>query len=130
MSKKNLAHLALTGLLGLGMVACGDQAAPPAAKKTEAKPAAAKAKKAPAKIEKNAVKTIANTMAKADAAKYTEVHDCAGKNICKGLGGCKVDDAKLEKLAKAVGKPLAEAGSAHDCKGKNFSAEGFGEEKE
>ena len=39
---------------------------------------------------------------KAADAKYSEVHDCAGLNVCKGLGGCKVTEEKLAKLAKKL----------------------------
>jgi len=44
---------------------------------------------------------------------------CAGHNGCKGLGGCKVSEAKLKKLAKKAGVPMAKAGKAHDCAGLN-----------
>ncbi|MDJ0838014.1 MAG: hypothetical protein QNK37_15980 [Acidobacteriota bacterium] len=50
---------------------------------------------------------------------YSETHTCAGQNICKGLGGCAVDAAKLKKLAKKAGIPLEKAGEPHDCAGKN-----------
>ena len=53
----------------------------------------------------------------ADATKLA--HDCAGKNGCKGLGGCKVTDEKLTTLAKAAGTADDKKGSAHDCSGKN-----------
>jgi len=59
------------------------------------------------------------------SATYTEIHDCAGKNTCKGLGGCKVDAAKLATLATAAGVDAAAAGEAHDCGGKN-SCKGLG----
>jgi hypothetical protein len=57
--------------------------------------------------------------------KYKNVHDCAGQNTCKGLGGCKVSDEKISKLAKAAGVPRETAGSAHDCAGLN-SCKGLG----
>jgi len=56
---------------------------------------------------------------------HSEVHDCAGKNVCKGMGGCKVSSEQLEKMAKAMGVDKAAAGEAHDCKGLN-SCKGLG----
>ena len=50
---------------------------------------------------------------------YGTDHGCAGLNSCKGLGGCKVSDAKLAELAEKAGTPMDEAGSAHSCKGQN-----------
>ncbi len=50
---------------------------------------------------------------------YMDIHDCAGKNSCKGLGGCKVSGEQLEKLAMNAGTPMEMAGSAHECKGMN-----------
>lgn len=50
---------------------------------------------------------------------YKEVHDCAGLNVCRGLGGCKVTEAKLEKLAKKRGIDPDRAGEAHACAGLN-----------
>lgn len=50
---------------------------------------------------------------------YKDIHECAGMNSCKGLGGCKVTAEKLEKLAKARGIDAKDAGTAHDCKGLN-----------
>jgi hypothetical protein len=46
---------------------------------------------------------------------YTEIHGCAGHNVCKGLGGCKVTEAKLAKLAKKRGISVEEAGEPHAC---------------
>jgi hypothetical protein len=54
-----------------------------------------------------------------DMQKYSEIHDCAGMNACKGLGGCHVDAAKLAKLAEKAGTPMDKAGDAHDCAGLN-----------
>ena len=50
---------------------------------------------------------------------YKEVHDCAGLNVCKGLGGCKVTAEKQAKLAKKRGVDVSVAGSPHDCAGLN-----------
>ena len=50
---------------------------------------------------------------------YNETHECAGLNICKGLGGCKVTAEKLAQLASARGIDISEAGSPHDCAGLN-----------
>jgi hypothetical protein len=47
------------------------------------------------------------------------VHKCAGLNDCKGLGGCKVNSAKLKKLAKKRGISVEKAGEAHKCAGLN-----------
>ena len=117
--KSEIKKLALNGLIGgalaIGGVGCdkteeGKKADPPATEtqKPGAKKEADKPDKPPAKKE-----------APKEAAKYTEIHNCAGKNICKGLGGCKVDAAKLKELAAKVGKPLSEAGQPHACKGQN-----------
>ena len=46
-------------------------------------------------------------------------HKCAGKNECKGLGGCGVSEAKLKKLAKKAGVSADKAGKAHKCSGMN-----------
>ena len=51
--------------------------------------------------------------------KYKELHDCAGENVCKGLGGCHVSQEKLEELAKARGIDIKDAGQPHDCSGLN-----------
>jgi len=51
--------------------------------------------------------------------KYSEIHSCAGLNICKGLGGCAVSAAKLEKLAEQAGVPMEKAGKPHSCAGLN-----------
>ncbi|MBA3547000.1 MAG: hypothetical protein H0X45_00135 [Planctomycetes bacterium] len=99
MDKNRIAHLALAGMLsgtlaGLGAAAEGDGAKPGGSSRGG-----------------DAVDTDRNT--------FKEVHDCAGLNVCKGLGGCKVTDEKLDKLAKAVAVPREKAGSAHDCAGLN-----------
>jgi hypothetical protein len=57
--------------------------------------------------------------------KYKDVHECAGLNTCKGLGGCKVTTETLAKLSKAAGVSSDKAGSAHDCAGMN-SCKGLG----
>ena len=113
MSNHNLAQLALAGLLGMGALGCGDSNQATTAKEAStdaatpaAKPAAKKeAAKKTAEAGQDAAKAPAKVAAKATTrAKYTEVHDCAGKNVCKGLGGCHVDAAKLQKLkAKLAG---------------------------
>ena len=54
-----------------------------------------------------------------DMQKYSEIHDCAGHNTCKGLGGCHVDATKLEKLAQKAGIPQDKAGEPNDCAGMN-----------
>ena len=51
--------------------------------------------------------------------KFFEVHACAGLNVCKGLGGCKVTEKKLTKLAKKMGVPADKAGAVHGCAGLN-----------
>lgn len=57
--------------------------------------------------------------APAKADEFSEVHGCAGMNVCKGLGGCKVTEEKLAKLAEKAGLELEKAGAAHDCAGLN-----------
>ena len=59
------------------------------------------------------------TEATDSAAKYMDIHDCKGKNTCKGLGGCHMSQADLEKFAKAAGVPMDKAGAAHECAGHN-----------
>jgi hypothetical protein len=46
-------------------------------------------------------------------AKPNPKHSCAGKNACKGTGGCATDGSKKNKAAEAG---VAEK---HSCKGKN-----------
>ena len=96
-------RMALTGLMGtaagLLMVGCDDKSAT----STEMSPAAAPA---------------ATTQAVSHE-KYMDIHDCAGLNTCKGLGGCHVDATKLKKLAEKAGVPMDKAGQAHDCAGLN-----------
>ena len=58
-------------------------------------------------------------------AKYKDVHDCGGKNSCKGLGGCKITAEKLAECAKAAGVADDKCGKAHDCGGHN-SCKGLG----
>lgn len=57
--------------------------------------------------------------AKKEETKYKEVHGCKGQNVCKGLGGCAITDAKLKTLAEKAGVPVEKAGKAHGCHGKN-----------
>ena len=52
-------------------------------------------------------------------AKYSETHSCAGKNICKGMGGCGVTSKKLKKLSTAAGIEVDKAGKPHKCAGLN-----------
>jgi hypothetical protein len=67
------------------------------------------------------IEEAAATAAAAAPAKieHKDVHGCSGANSCKGLGGCKVSDEKLAKLAEKRGIPLEEAGEAHACAGLN-----------
>ncbi len=101
-TKPSYARLALTGLMGtaagLLMSGCSEQGD-------------SSANTSPAE-------TVPTTQA-VDMQKYSEIHDCAGHNSCKGLGGCHVDAAKLKKLAQKAGIPLEEAGQPHDCAGLN-----------
>jgi hypothetical protein len=100
----DFAKLALTGLIsGLSLTACDN--------KTTTTPAPEVAQ--PVAPEAPAAE------APAAEAQYTDVHDCAGKNSCKGLGGCKVSAEKLASLAAAVGVDAAAAGEPHACKGLN-----------
>lgn len=47
-------------------------------------------------------------------------HMCAGKNECKGQGGCKVNNANCAGKNECKGKGgCASAAMKHDCKGKN-----------
>ena len=87
----DLTRLALTGLVaGLAMAACDNNsgAAP------EPAPAAA----APTPEAAPAPDAVV-----ASAGPFTELHDCSGKNTCKGLGGCKVTAEQLEQMAAAMG---------------------------
>lgn len=101
-TKPSFARLAMTGLMGtaagLLMTACNEKGE----SSSETTPAA----------------TSATTQA-VDMQKYSEIHDCAGHNACKGLGGCHVDAAKLKKLAEKAGVPMDKAGEPHDCAGLN-----------
>lgn len=54
-----------------------------------------------------------------DGGKFMMTHDCAGLNVCRGLGGCKVTDQKLVKLAGKAGVAEVLAGEAHECAGLN-----------
>ncbi|HAI14428.1 MAG TPA: hypothetical protein DCM28_22175 [Phycisphaerales bacterium] len=102
-TKPSYARLAMTGLMGtaagLLMTACGENAE----STSETSPAAAPSP----------------TTQAVDMQKYMDIHDCAGLNTCKGLGGCHVDAAKLKKLAEKAGVPMDKAGQPHDCSGLN-----------
>ncbi|MBL8616393.1 MAG: hypothetical protein JNM72_12330 [Deltaproteobacteria bacterium] len=114
----DLSRLALMGLLSAA-VACegAETTSPPPvggaapAASTPAAPAAAPAAAAPVADSMGAPPT--------GTASYTDVHECAGRNSCKGLGGCKVTAESLAALAKAAGVDMAQAGSPHDCAGQN-----------
>jgi len=75
---------------------------------------------APKPIKEGVAKDEAEELKKKlDDAKYSEIHSCAGLNVCKGLGGCAVSAAKLEELAKKAGVPMSKAGKPHSCAGLN-----------
>lgn len=93
MKSTKLANLALAGILGGSMIFGSTAVKADEAKKEEPK--------------------------KDADAKYKDVHDCGGKNSCKGLGGCKVTAEKLAEHAKAAGVAADKAGAAHECSGKN-----------
>ena len=102
----DFAKLALTGLVaGLSLTACDNQTPETTTPAVEA----------PAP---EAQPLVAVEPAAAEGA-YVDVHDCAGLNSCKGLGGCKVADEKLATLAEKAGTAMADAGEAHACKGLN-----------
>lgn len=110
----DLSRLALFGLLGAA-VAC-DGAEPPAA------PAAAPAgEAAPPAAAPAAAPVMADSMGAppSGAVTHTDVHECAGRNSCKGLGGCKVSAESLTALATAMGTPADAMGAPHDCAGLN-----------
>ena len=121
--KQNLSKLALAGLFTGSLVAsaCGGSEPTPDTATTEQ----SMEKGDHACGGKDACKGAKMATGAEASATYTEIHDCAGKNTCKGLGGCKVDAAKLATLATAAGVDAAAAGEAHDCGGKN-SCKGLG----
>lgn len=94
--------------IALGLGACGSSAA-----ETESP------------VAMNADEAAGDEAAHPCATDYVELHDCAGLNTCRGLGGCSVDAEKLAWLAECRGIPLAEAGDVHDCSGMN-SCRGLG----
>ena len=94
MKSTKLANLALAGILGGSLIFATTAVKADEAKKEEAKKDEA-------------------------ASKYSDVHDCAGKNSCKGLGGCKITAEKLAEAAKAAGVAADKMGAAHDCSGHN-----------
>lgn len=96
-SVEELTRLAMKGLMTGALVASGSVLAAPNAEPVHAEP---------------------GYVWSADE-KYKEVHSCAGLNVCKGLGGCKVSAELLKKLASDRGIPLEKAGQPHDCAGKN-----------
>lgn len=102
-AKPSYARLALTGLMGtaagLLLTGCNDKGT---SSPHDTMPAS------------NGATTQAT-----DHQAYSEIHDCAGLNACKGLGGCHVDEARLQKLTEKAGMPMDKAGSTHDCAGKN-----------
>ena len=106
MANHRLANLALMGLLGTSVAACGGDA--PTESTAPAAAEAAPAEAAPAEAAPEAA-----------ASKYKDVHGCAGANTCKGLGGCKVTEERLAKLAEKRGISMEEAGEAHSCAGMN-----------
>lgn len=55
---------------------------------------------------------------KADAG-LSAIHDCAGLNVCKGLGGCKITAADLKDLATKRKVPADQMGQEHGCAGLN-----------
>ncbi len=103
----DLSKLALTGLLGgaLTLTGCSEEEPAKAADG--------------AKTDAHAAHDAAGDAAKEATVAFSDVHACAGKNTCKGLGGCKVTEEKLAKLAAKVGTSADAAGSAHACAGKN-----------
>ena len=127
----DLAKLALSGLIGgtLTLGACGGPA--PVSKDASATKEAAghdmggkemtghdMGGKEAAGHEMAGHKMPDHTMAKTDGEQtFSEIHDCAGKNSCKGLGGCKVT-AEMKTQMGLSGDP-------HDCKGMN-SCKGLG----
>lgn len=117
----DLAKLALTGLIGgtLGMAACAGTAEAPA----ELNDVVANAEKVTTEaVDK--VKTEAAAVVEG-AGEFSELHDCAGKNTCKGLGGCKVTAESLAAMGKKMGVEGEALGAPHDCKGHN-SCKGLG----
>ena len=100
--KTSFSRLALTGLVGsaagLLMVGCDDKGT----------------------ATSDVVPTdLVPTVQAVESMGFSDLHDCAGLNTCKGLGGCHVDASKLQTLAEKVGVSADKAGQAHDCAGKN-----------
>ncbi len=115
MNKENIAKLALMGLMAGGLVTgCSSKTEKPDEMPAESKPA----ESTPEETTTPEAPAESGEMA-SDAAQYSELHDCAGKNACKGLGGCKVSAEKLTELAAAAGVPADKAGEAHECGGMN-----------
>jgi len=114
----DLSRLALMGLLSV-TVACegAESTTPPPA--GGAGPAAAPAQPAPPAPA--AAAPVADSMGAppTGTVTHTDVHECAGRNTCKGLGGCAVTAESLAALAKAAGVDMAQAGAPHGCAGLN-----------
>lgn len=54
--------------------------------------------------------------------KFSKIHSCSGKNICRGLGGCNVTEKQLIKQALKMGldiKDRKRIGVPHGCYGLN-----------
>ena len=114
MKKTTIAKLAFMGLMA-GGAATGCSSTPD--KPDTTVPVENKATTAPTT---EAVEDVTSTVEEAaPEMAYSEIHDCAGKNTCKGLGGCHVDAEKLVKLAEAAGVDADKAGEEHACAGKN-----------
>ena len=113
----DLSRLALMGLLSAAVACEGAETTSPPPVEGAAAPAAA-TPPAPAAA---AAAPVADSMGAppTGTVSYTDVHECAGRNSCKGLGGCKVTAESLAALAKAAGVDMAQAGSPHECAGKN-----------
>jgi len=120
MANHPLANLALLGILSASVSACGEQ------EPTQEEKAQIRESMKEAKIKRYQERMAAGIRdedpppASAGLPKvYQDLHGCAGKNSCKGFGGCKVSAEKLAKLAKDKGVTLEEAGEAHACAGLN-----------
>jgi hypothetical protein len=116
MPSTDLARLALAGLISVG---CGGKTAPVETAATN-DAAQSTVEETATAADASAVKVMESPQTASDTdAQYVELHDCSGANICKGLGGCKVTQESLEKMAAKRGIDMSEAGSPHDCSGLN-----------
>lgn len=113
----DLSRLALMGLLSAAVACDGAESTTPPPVGGAATPAPEGA--APAAPV--AAAPVADSMGAppTGTVTYSDVHECAGRNSCKGLGGCKVTAESLAALAKAAGVDMAQAGAPHDCAGLN-----------